>query len=112
MQNIWKPIPVYLSGLQAAGNGGKEHIRICYGIVSGVREWHGVAAVMDHPVIAAMERTGWPDGRDPMPYDCPICGVAIAHTDMIYRHPDGEIVGCERCVFSVEAVDVFGEEIL
>lgn len=49
----------------------------------------------DHPVIRNMERTGYPDGREPDQPRCPFCG---AKCDTVYRNGENEIVGCEDCI--------------
>ena len=53
--------------------------------------------VPDHPVIQAMERTGYPDGREPTEMSCPICG---ADAERFYETKDSIIVGCECCLTS------------
>lgn len=57
----------------------------------------------DHPVIRSMERTGWPEGREPDQPVCPICG---RECETIYRNRDGVIFACDGCVESCEAWDV------
>jgi uncharacterized protein with PIN domain len=54
----------------------------------------------DHPVIQNMERTGYPDGKEPEYPRCPVCGE---ETDTIYRNKDLEIVGCSECLSSRDA---------
>ncbi len=49
----------------------------------------------DHPVIANMERTGYPDEKEPDYPHCPICG---AECDSVYINKDVEVIGCEGCV--------------
>ena len=60
--------------------------------------------IPDHPVIANMERTGYPDGREPDPPFCPLCG---GECETIYRRKeDREIVGCDLCIQSIEPWDM------
>lgn len=53
----------------------------------------------DHPVIENMERTGYPDGKEPTYPHCPVCG---AECDTIYKCKT-EIVGCGDCVTQSDA---------
>lgn len=56
--------------------------------------------IPDHPVIANMERTGHPDGREPEPVLCPLCG---GECETIYRtKQDREIVGCDLCIERID----------
>ena len=58
----------------------------------------------DHPVIANMERTGHPDGKEPEAYHCPLCGKEC---ESIYKNKDtGEIVGCENCIEIADPAEV------
>lgn len=60
--------------------------------------------IPDHPVIANMERTGYPDGKEPEPVLCPICGRAC---ETIYRDVDDhEIKGCDLCIESVDPWEI------
>jgi hypothetical protein len=54
--------------------------------------------MIEHPEITNALRTGYPHGEPEYPH-CPICG---AETDHIYRHAEGDIIGCEDCV-SIES---------
>lgn len=54
----------------------------------------------DHPIIWNLERTGYPDGKEPEFPVCPICGK---ETDTFYKDKQSEIVGCDCCVKSVDA---------
>lgn len=54
----------------------------------------------DHPVVANLLRTGYPDGKEPEYPHCPVCG---AETDTVYRNKDLEIVGCGECLISRDA---------
>lgn len=57
----------------------------------------------DHPVIQQMERTGYPDGREPGIAHCPICGQEC---ETIYRDQHGDIFGCGECIRIDDAYDV------
>lgn len=57
-------------------------------------------SVPDHPVIAAMERTGTPDGKEPAYPICPICG---AECDTVYKDKHRDIFGCNFCVATEDA---------
>ncbi len=59
-----------------------------------------MTAIPDHPVIRNMERTGYPDGREPRWPVCPVCG---AETDTFYQGRDRAVMGCDRCVGVVDA---------
>lgn len=54
----------------------------------------------DHPVIRNMERTGYPDGKEPEGPRCPICG---SECETIYRNGGHEIVGCDECISVYDA---------
>ena len=58
--------------------------------------------IPDHPVIRNMERTGYPDGKEPAYPICPICGEEC---ETIYKNKDHEIVGCDECIRTIEAWD-------
>ena len=64
----------------------------------------------DHPVIRNLERTGYPDGKEPQYPRCPICGEEC---EIVYRrYCDGECVGCNGCLQAKdawEAEDCFPE---
>lgn len=62
--------------------------------------------IPDHPVIRNMERTGYPDGKEPRRAICPICGEEC---DYIYKAL-GSIVGCDVCIDVYNSEDVLGEE--
>ncbi len=55
---------------------------------------------LDHPVIENMERTGYPDGEEPVTYRCPVCRDCIYHGNYLYTI-EGEVLGCEFCVSSI-----------
>ncbi|MEA4932588.1 MAG: hypothetical protein VB071_03225 [Lawsonibacter sp.] len=58
--------------------------------------------IPDHPIIRNMERTGYPDGREPRGPVCPVCG---READVFYQR-DGEIIGCWGCVREVNYEEV------
>lgn len=58
--------------------------------------------IPDHPVIANMERTGHPDGREPKPPKCPVCDEEF---ETIYKDKYGDVVGCDCCVTTADAWD-------
>jgi hypothetical protein len=50
----------------------------------------------DHPVVQNLCRTGYPDGREPEVFCCPICG---ADAENFYTTVKTRtIVGCEICL--------------
>lgn len=58
----------------------------------------------DHPDIANALATGYPDGNEPEAYRCPVCDKEC---ESIYKCKEtGEIVGCDRCVDTVEPWEV------
>ncbi len=58
------------------------------------------AALPDHPIIQAMERTGFPDGNE-SPYPrCPICGEEC---DTIFKAQNQNAVGCDNCINRIDA---------
>lgn len=60
--------------------------------------------IPDHPVIANMERTGYPDGKEPDPPLCPFCG---GECETIYRRKeDREVVGCDLCIQIIEPWEI------
>ena len=61
----------------------------------------------DHPVVQNMERTGYPDGKEPQFPHCPICGC---ETDTFYKDTYGDIFGCEECVTTADAWDATSDE--
>lgn len=56
--------------------------------------------IPDHPIITNMERTGWPDGKEPEYPHCPVCG-GECHT--IYKDKDDCVVGCDSCIKPIDA---------
>lgn len=57
--------------------------------------------IPDHPVIRNMERTGYPDGKEPEYPHCPRCGDECG---AIYSY-DGDIIGCDECLTSKDAAE-------
>lgn len=62
--------------------------------------------VPDHPMIRNLERTGWPDGDEPVYPSCPVCGEPEA--DYFYQDEDGAILGCSECLHRVEYTVLIG----
>ena len=61
-------------------------------------------SIPDHPVIANMERTGQPDGREPAPFLCPVCG---GECESIYRlKENNEVLGCDLCIESIDPWEI------
>lgn len=58
--------------------------------------------IPDHPVIRNMERTGYPDGKEPEYPICPVCGEEC---EIIYRDKYLDAVGCDECISTVDAWD-------
>ena len=63
--------------------------------------------LQDEPRIARAERTGlkpmeMPFDPDEETVNCLICG---AECETLYRRLDGEIVGCDVCVYPIDAYD-------
>jgi ribosomal protein L37AE/L43A len=54
----------------------------------------------DHPVIQNLEQTGYPDGRLPSRFYCPVCGEEC---EEYYIDGSGVIWGCEYCLQTVPA---------
>ncbi len=66
--------------------------------------------ILEHPVIANMERTGYPGGKEPHYPRCPVCGKECA---AVHRNRYLEVIGCNACVSTVDAWecdDCFPEE--
>lgn len=60
----------------------------------------------DHPAIRNAERTGFCDGREDREPVCPICENVC---ETIYRRRrDGEVLGCDVCIKTVEPEDESG----
>lgn len=60
--------------------------------------------IPDHPVIRNMERTGYPDGKEPEYPHCPVCQAS--EISEIYIQADTGISGCEACITRKDAEDV------
>ena len=60
--------------------------------------------IPDDPIIRSMERYGVPpwqlDEREPI---CPVCG---SECSTIYKDACNEIVGCDECISTHDAVDI------
>ena len=54
----------------------------------------------DHPVIQDLERTGYPDGKEPVYPRCPVCG---ADCEDVIRDKNLNIVGCDICTTQSDA---------
>ena len=61
----------------------------------------------DHPVIRNMERTGYPDGREPEETACPVCG-AFGEDFFL---ADGTVVGCDICLKRIPYYEYEAEDI-
>ena len=55
---------------------------------------------LEHPIITNMERTGYPDGKEPIFPICPVCGEEC---EGIFRDRDLNIVGCDICTKQSDA---------
>ena len=65
----------------------------------------GDRGLPDDPQIERTERTGLKPGELPFEPEedavyCPVCG---RECETLYRRMDGEIVGCDACVYPVDA---------
>lgn len=56
----------------------------------------------DHPIVQNLERTGYPDGKEPVFPICPVCGEEC---DTMYKDRYGAYVGCDACMETVNAWD-------
>lgn len=56
--------------------------------------------IPDHPVIRNLERSGYPDGKEPRYPRCPVCAEECS---FIYKNKNREIVGCDECIFTDDA---------
>ena len=60
----------------------------------------------DHPAIANALATGYPDGKEPETYHCPVCNKEC---ESIFRYKGTrEIVGCDVCIKVVDPWEVDG----
>lgn len=57
----------------------------------------------DDPIIRNMERTGYPDGKEPEEPHCPVCGKVCEY---VYTYEGVEIDGCDQCLTAKHAYDV------
>lgn len=57
----------------------------------------------DHPVICNLERTGYPNGKEPVYPICPVCGEEC---ETIYVDMYGQHIGCDICVTTKDAWEV------
>jgi len=57
----------------------------------------------DHPVVQNLERTGYPDRKEPRCPRCPICGEEC---ETIYKDRYGAYVGCDVCMETKDAWEV------
>ena len=51
-----------------------------------------------------------PDPGEADFYKCPVCGEEIKESDYIYVDKAGEIIGCEHCLFEMQAYEVLKTE--
>lgn len=56
--------------------------------------------IPDHLVIRNLERTGYPDGKEPAYPHCPVCNC---ETDTLYLNKALAIVGCDNCIATADA---------
>lgn len=56
----------------------------------------------EEPTVVNLQRTGWPDGREPPAPTCPVCG---AECESVYKDASYNIVGCDICLHPVDAWD-------
>lgn len=59
-----------------------------------------VMRVPDNPIVRNMERTGYPDGKEPTYPCCPVCGQEC---ETVYKTKTLEVIGCDRCLRPVDA---------
>lgn len=56
--------------------------------------------IPDDPIIACIERTGFPPWEK---QDTPICPVCGQECETVYCDASGEIVGCDECLCRKDA---------
>lgn len=57
--------------------------------------------IPDDPIIQNMERSGYPDGKEPPQPICPVCGEVC---ETVYREfGTDEIIGCNECICAEDA---------
>ena len=62
-----------------------------------------MAELPDHPIIRNMERTGYPDGKEPPQPHCPVCGEGC---ETLYTSDlDGSVLGCDACITEHDAYE-------
>ncbi len=54
----------------------------------------------ENPIVSAMERTGYPDGKEPEYPKCPVCREEC---ETVYRDSYGTYVGCDVCLEEKDA---------
>lgn len=59
--------------------------------------------IPDDHIIAHLERYGVPPGIDDREPICPVCG---SECSTIYKDACNEIVGCDECISTHDAVDI------
>lgn len=59
--------------------------------------------IPDHPVIRNLERTGYPDGKEPEYPRCPACQEPECVE--VYVQKDEGVIGCEACITKQDAED-------
>ncbi len=59
--------------------------------------------MLDHSVIRNMERTGYPDGKEPAHPICPICGEEC---ETVYTDVFRNVLGCDICISADDAWEV------
>ena len=60
----------------------------------------------DHPTIQNMERTGYPDGKEPDWPRCPVCGEECE--TFYYSKTTHKVAGCEICLIARESWENWG----
>lgn len=63
--------------------------------------------IPDHPIIQNLMRTGYPDGKEPKDFKCPVCG---GDGELYYLTKSKTIVGCDLCVDAIEWWEVIDHE--
>jgi hypothetical protein len=58
--------------------------------------------IRDHPIIHNLEETGYPDGKLPVRYICPVCGDEC---ETYYTDGSGVVQGCESCIDEIDAAE-------
>lgn len=42
-------------------------------------------------------------------YKCPACGENIPGSTQLYKTISGKVIGCEKCIHTVDACEQYGE---